>query len=116
MTKFATLEAAAHDPLPGLLASLELDYPGSANAAFAARIMASEAADFHWDAQVGARKLGVVEALEDGSEARECWQVLGYLAGQWFVAKLLLDGDGRPRDLVEVRRFGSAWDAHAAFD
>ena len=115
MTNIAMLEAAAHDPMPGLLADLEREFSGPVDAVFAGRIVAGEEADFHWNARIAERKLGAVEALEDEAEACDCWLLLGYLDGHWFVAKALVDAGGDPQSLCEVRRFDSAWDAHEAY-
>lgn len=116
MTDLASITAGAHDPFEGLLASLQREFDGAADMPMAREIVAREAVDFHWEARIEAVRLGAVEALDDDAGLLECWQVLGVLEGRWFVAKLLIDGDHCARNLLGVRRFGSAWDAYEAFE
>jgi len=116
MTDFATITADAHDPLPGLLASLQLEFDGAADARMARDVIMFEAVDFHWAARVESERIGPFEALEEGAEPVDIWSMLGMLAGCWFVARVAIDEAGRPRDLLEVRRFDSAWDAYEAYD
>lgn len=115
MSEFAILEAAARDPFPGLLASLQLEFAGAADAHFAREIIASEELDFLWDARVATRQIGTIERFEDGARELPLWQLIGCLDGRWFVAKAVVDEDGCACDLLEVRRFADAWDAYGAF-
>ena len=116
MTDIATLQAAAHDPVPALLTDLMLEFGDGADAALAAKIVDAEAADFHWAARVDARRIGALETLEGEAETADCFQILGYLGGGWFVASVVVDGEGQPDGMRGVRRFGSLWDAYEAFE
>ncbi|WP_116091797.1 hypothetical protein [Sphingomonas crusticola] len=111
-----TLQAAAHDPLPALIASLATDMACGIDAASAERIVAGEVADFHWDARIDARLLGIAEPLDEEDGEHEVWLVLGYLAGCWFVARIGLDREGKPAFLSGRQRLESAWDAYEAFE
>ena len=115
MSDFASIEAAAHDPFPGLLASLQLEFEGAADAHLAHEIVAAEELDFLWDARVATRSIGSVEPLDgEPGDAQVC-QLIGCLEGRWFVAKAALGEGGRACDLLEVRRFAGAWDAYEAY-
>ena len=116
MTDFATIEMTAHDPFAGLLAGLQLEFDGAADAQMARKILALEELDFLWDARVAARPIATVERFEEGPSDQQLWQVIGCLDGRWFVAKAIVGEDDRACDLIEVRRFQDAWDAYAAFD
>ena len=115
MTDFTNIAAAAHDPFPQLLAELQLEFGHAADAHLAREIVALEELDFLWDARVAARCLGAVERFETSAGMLHLWQLIGCLEGRWYVAKALVDADGRACDLVEVLRFRDAWDAYGAF-
>ena len=116
MTDFAMIEAGAHDPFPGLLAGLQLEFDGTADARMARTLMALEELDFLWDARVSARQIGTVERFDEEADEQQLWQVIGCLDGRWFVAKAIVGEDGRACELLTVRRFEDAWDAYGAFD
>lgn len=116
MTGFALIEAAAHDPFAGVLASLELEFEGAADAHMARAMVAAEELDFLWDARVDARRIGAVESLDDDADPAYIWQLIGCLDGRWYVAKAIMGDDGNACDLLQVRRFKDAWDAYEAFD
>lgn len=116
MTDFANIEAGAHDPFAGLLASLQLEFEGAADAHLAREIIAAEELDFLWAAHIAMRRIGAIEALDGGAPERHVWQLIGCLDGRWFVARATADDDGFARDLLELHRFDSAWDAYEAYD
>jgi len=116
MTDFAMISATAHDPFAGVLAGLQLEFDGAADAQMARAIVALEELDFFWDARVAARWVGTLERFEEAASDQQLWLVMGCLDGRWFVAKAIVGGDGRACDLIEVRRFEDAWDAYEAFD
>jgi hypothetical protein len=116
MTDFVNIEAAAHDPFAGLLVSLQMEFEGAADAHLAREIVAAEELDFLWEARIATRRIGTIELLDDSSVEAHIWQLIGCLDSRWFVAKVGADEDDRACDLLEVRRFDSAWDAYEAYD
>ena len=82
----------------------------------AERIFEAEAADFLWDARVKERYLGQHLVLEDDAEELSRVAILSVLAGSWHAGVSLVDGEGRPVDLLWKRSFDSRDEAEAAFD
>lgn len=116
MTDIATLQAAAHDPVPALWADLTREFGEAADRMLMTQVIEAEAADFHWEARVDARRMGAIDTLDGEDEARDCYQILGYLDGQWFVATLVVDRESQPLGMWGASRFASAWDAYEAFE
>lgn len=85
-------------------------------AIMAARIMEAEATDFLWDARVRDRYLGQELRLDDDVEELSRIAILSVLAGRWHTALCLVDGCGRPVELLWKRCFDGPGDAEAAFD
>jgi len=115
MSDFVITEAAARDPFASVLADLKVEFGAAASAQMAREMIAAEELDFLWQAQIAARDLGPVEVIDGDRQAAHLWQLIGCLDGRWFVAKAAVDDDGRACDLIEVRRFGDAWDAYGAY-
>ena len=85
-------------------------------AVLAARIMEAEAADFLWDARVRERYLGQELRIEEDVEELSRIAIVSVLAGRWHTALCLVDGCGRPVELLWKRRFDEPHDAEAMFD
>jgi hypothetical protein len=89
-------------------------------AALTARILDDEAADFLWDSRLKERYLGqhFDVGLGCGEDEMELSRIaiLSFLDGSWHVGSCLVDGDGRPADMLWKRRFGEREEAEAAFD
>ena len=89
-------------------------------ATLAARILEAEVAEFLWDARVKERYLGQhfdvgIGIDEDEIELARI-AILSFLGGHWHVGSCLVDGDGRPVDLLWKRTFDDLAEAEAAFD
>lgn len=85
-------------------------------AVLAARILEAEAMDFLWDARVKDRYLGQHFSLEDDGEELSRIAILSVLAGRWYAGLCLVDGEGRPVELLWKRTFHGLDDAETAFD
>lgn len=88
-------------------------------AILAARIIESEAAEFLWDARVKERYLGqhFDVGLGIGEDEMELSRiaVLSFLGGRWYAGTCLVDGEGRPADLLWKESFSGQVEAKAAF-
>lgn len=116
MTAISIIECAKNDPYPALVSGLESEFGAGGIEALAARFLEAEAADFHWNARMNERHLGACEGFDEDDLELERIAVIGWIAGRWYVAHMLVDGDGAVHDMMGLRRFESAWDAEGAFD
>lgn len=115
MTGYSAIGHIGHDPYRALIAGLE-DMFGSAGIEdLAAHVLASERADFHWEARVRERYLGAYESLDDDEEALDRIAIVGCLAGRWFSGIALVDGEGAVHDMTGLRAFECENRAEAAF-
>lgn len=83
----------------------------------ASRILEAEAADFHWEARVRERYLGL--HLDDDFGAGEDLSrvaILSDLGGQWHAGVCLVDGEGRVETLLWLRSFARLEDAETTFE
>ena len=89
-------------------------------AIMAERILEAEAAEFLWDARVKERYLGqhfdVGLGIDEDEIELARIAILSFLGGHWHVGSCLVDGDGRPVDLLWKRSFDDLDEADAAFD
>lgn len=89
-------------------------------AILAARIIDAEAADFLWVARVKERYLGqhIDVGFGPGEDETELSRIaiLSVLDGRWHAGSCLVDGDGRPADMLWKRSFERRGEAEVAFD
>ena len=94
-----------------LIAGLEIEFGRGAGAALAQRFLDAEEADFTWDARVQERWLGSYEGGDDddgdGCVELDRIAVLGTIGTEYFVATLIVDGDGNPHGMLGKRAFAS---------
>jgi hypothetical protein len=100
MTMFQPIGQAADRVMAALVSGLEIEFGRGAGAALAARFLAAEEADFHWDARVSERWLGSHESLDDDDVELDGVAIVGRLDGKWFAATCIVDG----RCLDEIGR------------
>lgn len=113
MTYVAKIEAS--DRVTGaLIEGLEIEFGRGAGAALAERFLAAEEADFCWDARVEERWLGAYESVEDDGFELDRVAIGGLLSGRWFVAQMIVDGDGCAHGMLGKREFGSERPARKA--
>ena len=119
MTIISATPGGSGDAFAKLVEGLQMEFGCADVGALAARILETEAADFHWDARVKERYLGQhydVDLCSDGLvEELDRIAFLSFLAGRWHAGVCLVDGEGRASDLLWVRSFECRVDAEEAF-
>lgn len=115
MAQLVSISDAADRVMAALVSGLEIEFGRAAGAALAQRFLEAEEADFHWDARVEERWLGCYFGGEEGEIELDRVRVLGRIDGRWFVAVMLVDGDGNAHGMLGKRHFGRAEHARKAF-
>lgn len=83
----------------------------------ASRILEAEAGDFHWEARVRERYLGLHSDDDFGTgEELSRIAILSALGGQWHAGVCLVDGDGCVDTLLWLRSFAGLEEAESTFD
>lgn len=106
---------AADRVLAALVSGLEIEFGRGAGAALAHRFLEAEEMDFHWDARVSERWIGSYESIDEDDLELDRVRIFGCLDGEWFVAVMIVDGDGNAHGMMGKRIFGRQLDAYAAF-
>lgn len=115
MAQVASISDAADRVMAALVSGLEIEFGRVAGAALAERFLDAEEADFHWDARVQERWIGCYSGSEDSEIELDRVRILGRIDGRWFVAVMLVDGDGDAYGMLGKRSFGRAEQARRAF-
>jgi len=115
MTIAQPIADAGNRVLMALVAGLEIEFGRGAGEALARRFLDAEDADFHWDARVDERWLGAYPQLEEDILELDSVAIVGHLDGDWFVATVIVDGDGNARGMLGKRVFRSKSYALRAF-
>lgn len=110
-----TISAMANGAFEARIMALEAEF----GAILASRIMEAEAVDFLWEARVKERYLGqhfdvCFEAEDDETELARV-VILSFLGGKWLAGTCLVDGEGRPADLLWKQSFDDHAGAEFAF-
>lgn len=115
MSCFQPISVPAERVVSALIAGLQIEFGDDAGAALAQRFLDAEELDFAWDARVEERWIGPFwsDATDDIELDRV--RILGCLAGGWFIATMIVDGDGSPHGILCKRCFEVRADAQAAF-
>lgn len=115
MSYLQPISVASDRVVAALVAGLEIEFGRCAGEALAHRFLDAEEADFTWDARIAERWIG---AFPQGSEEDlelDQVRIVGVLDRDWFVAVMIVDGDGRAHGMMSKRRFKRRRDAYAAF-
>lgn len=115
MAQVQSLSDAANRVMEALVSGLEIEFGRQAGAALAARFLEAEEVDFHWDARLQERWLGSYLGGDERGFELDRVRVLGRIDGRWFVAVMVVDGDGNAHGMLGKRGFGSAKQAREAF-
>ena len=99
-----------------LVSGLEVEFGTSEIGGLALRYIDAEAADFHWDARISERHLGAYLSPDDDGSELERVGVIGVLAGRFYVATCVVDGDGGIQTMLDCKYVSSAGDAQKAFE
>ena len=80
------------------------------------QILASEEADFHWDARLSERWVGAYYRADEDEIELDRVTIVGWIDGHWFAATSIIDGDGMPHGITRRRAFDTRHEAERAFD
>ena len=86
-----------------LVAEWEIEVGRGAGEALAQRFLEAEESDFLWDARGEERWLGSHEGLGDDDLELDRIGIWGRLDGRWFMAIILVDGEGMPHGTIAKR-------------
>ena len=115
MTHYHPISDAADRVMAALVSGLELEFGRGAGEALAHRFLEAEEVEFHWDARIEERWIGAYPGTGDEDVELDRVRVLGRLDGRWFVAVMLVDGDGNAHGMLGKRDFARAGAARQAF-
>jgi hypothetical protein len=115
MAQVLANSAAADCVMAALVSGLQVEFGTSAGTALVARFLKAEDIDFYWDARVQERWIGSCCGDEDAEIELDRVRILGRIDGRWFVAMMLVDGDGNAHGMLGKRSCGRAKPANAAF-
>lgn len=115
MTCFQPVSTAAERVMATLVEGLEIEFGRDVGEALAHRFLDAEEVDFVWDARIEERWICRYEGAADDDPELDRVRILGRLDGRWFVAVMIIDGDGWPHGLMGKRDFSSASRARLAF-
>jgi len=115
MTMFQPISMASDRVMAALVSGLEIEFGHGVGEALAQRFLEAEESDFLWDARLQERWIGAYESADDDETELDRVRIFGRLDGSWFVAVMIVDGDGNPHGLMGKREFGRRHQALAAF-
>ena len=115
MSMMQSIGAASDRVMAALVSGLELEFGRGAGEALAQRFLEAEEVDFHWDARMEERWIGAYESTDDEDFELDRMRIFGRLDGQWFVAVMIVDGDGNAHGMMGKRSFKREREASAAF-
>ncbi len=112
----AASRAAQDRVMAALVAGLEREFGHDAGEALAHRFLDAEEAEFLWEARDQERWIGSYEGADSevGVELDRV-RIVGRLAGRWYVAVMIIDGDGNPHGMLGKRSFEHRRGAMSAF-
>ena len=91
-----SIGTASDQIIATLMAGLEMELGRGAGAALADHFLDAEESDFLWDARIGERWLGSYEGPGEDDLELDRIAIWGRLDGRWFMAIMLVDGEGMP--------------------
>jgi len=115
MAYLQPISVASERVMAALVAGLELEFGRDAGEALAQRFLEAEEVDFHWDARVEECWIGRYERGGDEDLDLDRVRIVGRLDGRWFVAVMIVDGDGQAHGMMGKRSFGRRSTALRAF-
>lgn len=115
MSMMQTIGMASDRVMAALISGLEIEFGRGAGEALAQRFLDAEEVDFHWDARILERWIGSYESLDDDDPELDRIEIFGRLDGRWFVAMMIVDGDGNAHGMMGKRTFRLQGQAEAAF-
>ena len=115
MAQVQSISAASDRIMAALVAGLEIEFGRGAGEALAHRFLEAEEVDFHWDARMQERWIGAYHDGDDDGYELDRVAICGRLDGRWFVATMIVDGEGQAHGMLGRRPFCSRAAAQKAF-
>ena len=115
MSMMQSVGTASDRVMAALVSGLEMEFGRGAGEALAQRFLEAEEIDFHWDAREQERWIGTYESAGDEDFELDRVAIVGRLDGQWFVAMMIVDGDGNAHGMMGKRTFRGRMRAKQAF-
>jgi hypothetical protein len=115
MSCFQPISVPSERVVSALIAGLQLEFGDDAGAALAQRFLGAEELDFAWDARIEERWIGPFLGDDADDIELDRVRILGCLEGRWFVATMIVDGEGSPHGMLCKRSFEQRSQALAAF-
>ena len=115
MGMFQSISVASDRVMAALGSGLEIEFGPGVGEALAHRFLEAEETEFLWDARDQERWIGAYENMDDDEIDLDRVRIFGRLDGKWFVAVMIVDGDGNPHGLMGKREFRVRKQALAAF-
>jgi len=115
MGMFQPISVASDRVIAALVSGLEIEFGHGVGEALAHRFLEAEETDFLWDARVQERWIGTYESIDGDEIDLDRVRILGRLDRKWFVAVMIVDGDGNAHGVMGKREFGRQKQALAAF-
>lgn len=115
MSMMQSIGAASDRVMVALISGLEIEFGRGVGEALAHRFLEAEDVDFNWDARLEERWISAYESLDDEDFELDRVAILGRLDGEWFVAVMIVDGDGNAHGMMGRRTFGRERAAREAF-
>lgn len=101
--------------LATLAHGLEVEFGKGAGDALAHRFLEAEEIDFLWDARLEERWIGAFESADESDIDLDRVRIVGRLDDRWFMAVMIIDGEGEPHGIIGRRKFETRQMAMAAF-
>ena len=115
MGMFQPVSVASDRVMAVLITGLEIEFGHGVGEALAHRFLEAEESDFLWDARDQERWIGAYESADDDEFDLDRVRIFGRLDGKWFVAVMIVDGDGNAHGVMGKREFVRRHQALAAF-
>ena len=115
MSMMQSIGATSDRVMEALVSGLEIEFGRGAGEALAHRFLEAEECDFYWDARLEERWVGTYESVDDEDFELDRVAIFGCLDGKWFVAVMLVDGDGNAHGIMGKRKFRKVAEARQAF-
>ncbi|MGY2736593.1 hypothetical protein [Sphingomonas sp. UYP23] len=105
MTMFQPVQIASDRVMAALIAGLEIEFGRGAGEGLAQHFLSAEDAEFRWDARLSERWLGNYEGGDEDELVLDRVAICGKLDGRWFVATMIVDGEGEAHGMLGCRAF-----------
>lgn len=115
MGMFQPISVVSDRVIAALVSGLEIEFGHGVGEALAHRFLEAEETDFLWDARDQERWIGAYESSDADEIDLDRIRIVGRLDGKWFVAVMIVDGDGNAHGVMGKREFGRRKQALGAF-